>query len=366
MGKPHRKSLGATRNPGGGHGGQHTTSHVAPVGAGEALATAGGGDSTADPQRDVVLTTNLQRMVAPWAHAVGWVLSPGWISGAEGWVGSVGTLQQWPCHPFRRRPVASGRGFVCCFGRASHGDGTCASTIVPPCAAGDTVGAGEAVSQQGLQPPELSLCHQGKALVVPATVVTVTPATTAVPCHHHSFVPHCHHATLCLHHGHHSPRIPLALQPPCPHQNPAVPRTLWPACPHHGHCPLPPQPPSLSHNRPVLTSATTAILWPPQPLCPPATTATLSLPNPRCPPPTMAALSPTQPPLSRHSPSVPLPPRPAMPPTTAAAPVPIPGRSPLPAGPPAGAGLPGARWRRVPGPADPPRERAVPGRPRPR
>lgn len=175
----------------------------------------GGGHSTAGPQCDGVLTTNLQRMVAPWAHAVGWVLSPGWILGAEGWVGSVGTLQQWPCHPFRRRPVASGRGFVCCFGRASHGDGTCASTIVPPCAAGDTVGAGEAVSQQGLQPPKLSLCHHGQALVV--------PATTAVPCHHHSFVPHCHHATLCLHHGHHSPHIPLALQPPCPHQNPAVP-----------------------------------------------------------------------------------------------------------------------------------------------
>lgn len=49
-------------------------------------------------------------------------------------------LQRWPCHQFQRRPVASSRGFVCCFGRASHGDGTCANAIISPGATRDTCG----------------------------------------------------------------------------------------------------------------------------------------------------------------------------------------------------------------------------------
>lgn len=46
--------------------------------------------SKAAPHHDGLLTTELQKTVAPWTGSGGWMLSPGQISGAEGWVGSQG------------------------------------------------------------------------------------------------------------------------------------------------------------------------------------------------------------------------------------------------------------------------------------
>ena len=45
-----------------------------------------GGHSEAGPHHDNVLTTALRRAVAPQANLGEWVLSPGQILGAEGWV----------------------------------------------------------------------------------------------------------------------------------------------------------------------------------------------------------------------------------------------------------------------------------------
>lgn len=234
----------------------------------------------------------------------------------------TGTLQRWPCHQFQRRPVASSRGFVCCFGRASHGDGTCANAIISPGATRDTCGCwgghvlpptlscppatrarpwlSPSSSQQGPGTHHVLLwgfCPLGlvpiTAWCLTATMPGLSPQPLSPPessgglrlaCPHHGhsvpatgptlslpkpLCPHVAPVSPC-HHGPPVPTAAIQAPPQPPHHSHAVPTqprvclSPWPLCPHKSH--------------PLLTSATTATL------CDTVTTVTLCSPQPPQPP----------------------------------------------------------------------------------